>query len=79
MTDGPSEAAKAKAFELADEYLALNEAAYHDDRDESMAVMVLVAKFIVKSRIDPPEPFLRWLVKAVKVTLRTAVERRAAQ
>ena len=77
MTDGPaSEAKKVRAFELADEFLAKIEAAYHDDRDEGMAIMILVMKFIVKYQIDPGT-FLRWLTKTVKNSLRTAVERQA--
>jgi hypothetical protein len=52
------------------------EAAYHDDRDEGMALMILVVKFMVKYQIDPPERFLRWLTKTVKNSLRTAAARR---
>jgi hypothetical protein len=80
MADSPAgEAKKVKAFKLANEFLALIEAAYHDDRDEGMVLMILVDKFIVKYQIDPPERFLRWLNKTVKHTLWVAAERQAAR
>lgn len=78
--DGPeSTAKKVKAFAIADEYLALLERTYQDDRDEALALMVMVTKFIVKYQVDPPERFLRWLNKKVKESLRTAAERQAAR
>jgi hypothetical protein len=79
MSDGPvATAKKIKAFAIADEYLALLERTYNNDRDECMALAIMTLKFIVKYQANP-EAFLRWHNKTVRTGLRTAMERQAAQ
>jgi hypothetical protein len=79
MSDGPEATAKKiKAFAIADEYLALLERTYHDDRDEGMALVVIALKFIVKYQADP-ERFLRWFSKTVKTQVSMALVPQAAR
>lgn len=71
--DGP-EAKKERAFALTDKFLAEIKAEYHDDRDESMVLMIAVARFICREQADPVE-FLDWFNDEVLLAIERASRR----